>query len=136
MSAGQQALIGDAAGAVATITLHADTYTTVEEGFAAEAVFTLSPDGTATGIFGGSYPTYTYRDGDIAANYEVKATLTSGTFTSGTAGSWLNLGSEREWTARQTVVGTKTVTATFDIRKVGTTTVLGTASITLTATVN
>jgi hypothetical protein len=136
MSAGQQALIATAGGAIATITLHNDTYTTIEEGFTAEAIFTLSPDGTATGLFGGSFQNYTYRDGDIAANYEVKATLTSGTFTTGTAGSWLNLATEREWTARQTTVGTKTTTATFEIRKVGTTTILATATITLTATVN
>jgi len=70
-----------------------------------------------------------------ADRYECFATITSGTLTTGTTGSWLALSSARSWEKEQTVIGSSTVVFTLDIRLIGTTTVLATASITLTAEV-
>lgn len=36
------------------------------------------------------------------ANYDIKVTLNSGSLTSGTTGSWLNLGSSQTWTTTST----------------------------------
>lgn len=68
-----------------------------------------------------------------AANYECKATLVSGSLTSGTTGSWLALTTSRAWSVSQSTTGTKTATISVEIRKVGTTTVLDTATITVEA---
>ena len=52
----------------------------------------------------------------------------------GTSGSWLNMGTTRQWTIQDSggVVGLTTCTGTFEIREVGTTTVLASCDITLT----
>ena len=70
-----------------------------------------------------------------AANYECYVTVTSGTLTTGTTGSWLALSSTNEWKVERATVGLKTCTFTVDIRKVGTGTVLDSATITINATV-
>ena len=64
-------------------------------------------------------------------NYDVRATIVSGTFTSGTAGSWLNLGTTRSWSRNATIGNIQTVTADFEIRNATTLVVLATAQITL-----
>lgn len=68
-----------------------------------------------------------------AANYECFATLSSGTLSSGTTGSWLALTSSRSWTRNQSTNGTSTAVIVVQIRKTGTSTVLDTATITLEA---
>jgi hypothetical protein len=68
-----------------------------------------------------------------ASQYEVRATLTSGTFTSGTAGSWLALTSTRTWTTQQVSLGSKTTSATIEIRNATTLAIVATGSITLLA---
>lgn len=70
-----------------------------------------------------------------ASSYEALVTVTSGSLSSGTSGSWLALSSTRDWTVTRTSVGTNTCTFTVDIRKVGTTTVLDSATITIEAEV-
>jgi len=70
-----------------------------------------------------------------AANYEVYATLVSGTLSSGTTGSWLPLSTTRSWSRSRGTSGFTYAQITVDIRLIGTTTVLGTASIGLSATV-
>ena len=76
-------------------------------------------------------------DGVAADAYECQATVTAGALTSGTAGSWLALTSDREWEVTRTndVLGTDTCTFTLEIRRIGTTVVLNSASITLNAEV-
>ncbi len=68
-----------------------------------------------------------------ASNFECYATLSSGTLSSGTTGSWLALTSERSWTRNRSTTGTSTAVIVVEIRKVGTSTVLDTATITLEA---
>lgn len=70
-----------------------------------------------------------------ASKYEAMATVTSGTLTTGTTGSFISCAASPTWTrAATTTVGSPfEAIITVDIRLIGTTTVLTTASITLTA---
>lgn len=67
--------------------------------------------------------------------YECRVTVTSGTLSSGTSGSWLSLGSTQTWTRTRSGIGSNAVTFTVEIRDANTLTVLDTATVTLTATV-
>lgn len=56
---------------------------------------------------------------DSFANYEVRATLNSGGLTSGTTGSWLNLGTTRSWACKDNIAGgggTMDANLTIEIR--------------------
>jgi len=68
----------------------------------------------------------------------IRATLTSGTFTSGTVGSWLQLNTNRTWRTQFTsAFGSKTTTATFDLATdSGGTNIVQTVSVTLEAVVD
>jgi len=68
-------------------------------------------------------------------NYEARWTNTSGTLSSGTAGSWQALSSTRTWAVSQSGVGSKTCTGDLEIRRTADTVVVATKSITLTAQV-
>lgn len=72
--------------------------------------------------------------GTNAGDYEVFATLNSGTL-SGTFGSWLNLGSNRGWSATRLTLGTTSGNFDIQIRRVVDSVVMDSATITLTATV-
>lgn len=67
--------------------------------------------------------------------YEVFATLTSGTLSTGTTGSWLSLSTNRTW-SRASTGGLQSATLTIQIRDVATLTVQATATISLSATAN
>lgn len=66
--------------------------------------------------------------------YEARATVTSGSLTSGTTGTWLALGTSRQWTLSTIFVGTVSCVFTIEIRNATSLTILSTATITLTAT--
>lgn len=68
-----------------------------------------------------------------AGNYEVLATIVSGTLTSGTTGSWLALTSDRTWSKTVNSPSVGTCVFTVDIRRVGTSTILDSATISITA---
>jgi hypothetical protein len=69
-----------------------------------------------------------------ASNYEVLITVTSGSTPTGSpVGSWTSLSVSLEWGLSVGAGGFDTSTFTAQIRKTGTTTVLATATITLTA---
>jgi hypothetical protein len=73
----------------------------------------------------------------FASDYEVYATLVSGSLTGGTTGAWLSLGTTRDWYVQETAnFGTEAATLSFDVRKIGTTTVLDTWTINIEATVD
>lgn len=114
-----------------------DRTVTDNDATAPSAQYRLQTDGqvrTSTVSGGLAFPeTWIEPTSAAGSAYEVRATVTSGTFTSGTAGSWLSLGSIRNWTCDQATDGTKTVTATFEIRNATSLAVLTTATITLTA---
>ena len=89
-----------------------------------------------TGV-GSASPAYTQREqwDNIPAtvgDYEIYATYTGDT-PSGTFGSWLNLGTTRTWLLTASPGSTLSAILSVDIRKVGTGTVLASATINLTA---
>lgn len=73
----------------------------------------------------------------IGANsdYEARATVLSGSLSSGTTGSWLALSTTREWARARTTVGTASCSFTLEIRKVSDGQIVDTATITLDAEV-
>lgn len=73
--------------------------------------------------------------GGSAGDFEVFINVTSGSLSSGTAGSWVNLGSTQTWTRARTGPGVATCIFTVTIRDVATQTTQATATVTLTATV-
>jgi hypothetical protein len=73
--------------------------------------------------------------GGGAPNYECQATVTSGSLSSGTAGSWLPLTSTQTWSRVSGAINnTFTVIFTLDIRRASDHVVVATATITLKAT--
>ena len=72
-----------------------------------------------------------------AANYEVRAVQLSDLPTSGVVNQWLSLGGSvpRDWTMTRSVPGTSEAELGISIRRIGTTTTLGFAKVTLRATV-
>lgn len=71
--------------------------------------------------------------GAAGANYEVRASIVSGSLTSGTTGSWLALSSTRTWALTQSSIGSSTCVLTIEIRNATSLAVLDSATITLTA---
>lgn len=67
------------------------------------------------------------------AAYECRATILSGSLSSGTAGSWLPLSADEEWGRAQTTNGTSQCVFTLEIRNTATLLVLATVTITLDA---
>lgn len=72
-----------------------------------------------------------------ASSYDVRATVVSGSVTSGTTGSWLNLGTTREWTRQNTldIESSQQVVLTIELSLAGAATPIDSATVTLTATV-
>ena len=69
-----------------------------------------------------------------ASNYEAFVTITSGYLDAGPTGSWVALNVSRQWFVSEASSGnSRTCTFTVQIRKIGTTTVLDTATISLEA---
>lgn len=53
--------------------------------------------------------------GSVGGDYWVRCTVTLGTLTSGTSGSWLDTATAPEWARTRTTVGTSAVTITLEI---------------------
>lgn len=101
----------------------------------ATATFQLTSGGAAAGApaFSGD-DSYNWLTGGTPGDYEVRITMTVGTVSSGpAAGSWWNLGTTRTWVATRTVNGSKVCEFLAEIRAVGTTTILASATIGLEA---
>jgi hypothetical protein len=104
----------------------------------AAAVYTLQNDGDIEATTG----TNTISDvgdwinprGAAGNTYEARATVTSGSLSSGTTGSWLALGTTRTWTL-QAVPGVGVLQAVFtlEIRRASDAIVVDSATITLEA---
>jgi len=68
-----------------------------------------------------------------AINYDVLVTVTAGTLSSGTSGTWVSLSTTQTWTRTATIGTNSLCTFTVEIRRTGTTTVLDSATISLEA---
>lgn len=105
-------------------------------GTSANAEYRLGSDGVAYTRTGtnsytsvGNWCTPT----SLAGDFEVLATPTTGTTSSGTTGSWLALTSTQTWAVTANIGATKSCTMTVEVRRVGETTTLDTATITFEA---
>jgi hypothetical protein len=127
------ALIFAASGRSAVLSLpNTDTSTAVTDfPVVATAVYRLQNTGSTVSDTSAPWVV----PGDAAPNYDVKATIVSGAVSTGTIGSWLNLGTTRSWTVSQNGAGENSATITVQIAYTGTTTVLDQVEVTLTATV-
>jgi hypothetical protein len=76
---------------------------------------------------------FTWLTGDVASNYEIRATILTGTFTSGTVGSWVPF--SQSWTVSRSSLGRKACTALFEIRSAAGGPAITNKTITLRATV-
>lgn len=81
---------------------------------------------------------YTWMNGGTAANYDIRATIVSGTVTTGTTGSWLSLSGGQSWSKTRTsnLAGTDTVVLTIEIRDASTLSVLDSGTVQLDAVVD
>lgn len=99
----------------------------------ATATFSVTSGGTATNTGAAGQ---TWLLSGAAGDYDVRATLASGSSPTGSAlATWHDCGTTRSWTLTQTTVGLNTCTLTVEIRNGTTLAVLATATITITAEV-
>jgi hypothetical protein len=141
MSGIQMALMGAGGSAPVTISITDQNISDVDA-TAAYAYYFLTAGGLVQSSTqsGGSSPTTLETwctPTSAAANYEVFIDVTSGALSGGSgSGSWLALSSTRNWYVDNTVSGTfNECIFTVEIRQIGTTTVLDSATITLYAEV-
>lgn len=116
----------------ASVTLNSDTYLRPTN----TASITIDADGNVYATAGGAPSLqYAWLLSGLASSVEVRCTVLSGTFTAGTTGSWLGLGSDRTW-ERSWPGGMSAVTAvgTFELRDARTQVVLVSVNIALSAT--
>lgn len=105
-------------------------------GSPAAAVYRVDSDGSDYKVVNGTATVLTnwVIPASAAGGYEVFATLASGALTSGTTGSWLTTTSDQSWSCIATFSGgSVTATLNFQVRAVGTTTVLDTWTVSLDA---
>lgn len=105
----------------------------------AVAIYRISYDGKVYENTNGSYTELEQWCTPTTASggYEARATVTSGTLTSGSSGTWNDLASPNtpEWSVEETVyLATKSCTFTLDIRTKTGNTIVASATITIEAT--
>jgi len=103
----------------------------------ATATYTIDNDGTVRNHNLTNLETWLGGTGGVASNYEVRATLTSGTTpTSGTLNSWMSCGTDRSWSNTNNAQDGSTITSTMtvEIRESATGVVKDSASIIINAT--
>lgn len=126
-----------------TVTLAGGSYTDSElDPGTAQCGIRLGTDGTATNTrsaIGNQAISGEWArpiDAGNGALYEARVTVTSGTLTAGTTGSWLALSSQRDWYVERSTLGSKACTFTLEIRRVSDSVVVASASYTITATIS
>lgn len=128
------ALRGGRGGVLGTLSISNGGYEDIASApSSATAVFTLVSDGTTASNVGAE-PNWLL--GSTSGSlYECRATLGSGTLSTGTAGSWLPLSSNRGWGVSRASLGSKSCSFLLEIGLAGANVALDSASITLTAEV-
>lgn len=127
-------LIFAGAGQAATLSLPTTDTATAETDYPtiATATYSLSSTGAITSDTGGVWLT----PASLSGNYDVRATVQSGSLSTGTVGSFENLGTTRTWTLSRNTVGGSGAVVLFEICATGTTSpVLDQVTVTFTATV-
>jgi len=118
------------------IALAETTIDVTNTGATASAAFRLATDGEVKrSINGAAYAKIdtwvTPPTSALAALYECRATIVSGSLTSGTTGTWLPLNADQTWTLSRASTGALTVEMTLEIRLAATGTVMASATITM-----
>lgn len=107
----------------------------------ATSTYRISHNGNVYGIVNGGSPSLIEQwctPTSASSDYEVRATVVSGSLSAGTAGTWFSLGSPSvpEWSAQETTSGFTTYCVlTIEIRTVVGAVVVDSATITLETTV-
>ena len=138
MSGAVLSLLGNSGGAASAVTITVDpaTITGINIGLTASAQYQLNSSGNAFEIINGGGATLLYAwcvPAAQAANYEVYASLVSGSLSGGSSATdtWLALTTTRNWLV--STVTLQYATLNVGIRRVGTTTILASADIELAA---
>ena len=138
MSGAVLSLLGTSGGAASAVTITVDpaTITGINIGLTASAQYQLNSSGGAFESINGGAPTLLYNwcvPASQAANYEVYASLVSGSLSGGSSATdtWLALTSTRNWLVSTTTL--QYATLNVGIRRIGTTTILAAADIELAA---
>lgn len=113
-----------------------DQYITKFHRGAATASYVVANNGTVQNHAAAVLETWLNGSGGSVGNYEVRATVTSGSVTSGTTGSWLSCSTSRTWSVLNSAADNSTLTAvmTVEIRLASSGVVQDSATITLEAT--
>lgn len=98
----------------------------------ATASYSIANNGNVTSS-SGTLEAWLIGTGGAVANYEVMATVISGTLTSGTTDTWLNCATTRTWAKSNSAGNNSTVTVVLSVSIRAGSTVLDTAFITLNA---
>ena len=98
----------------------------------ATATWSMNSGGTVSGTAIGSY---TWLNTGAAGDYELRATVTSGSLSTGASGIWQSLSSTRTWTRKRSGVGNSVCTVKIEVRAVATGLIVATATINLDAEV-
>lgn len=100
------------------------------------ASFTMNSNGTYSSVGNLSSVSGTWQTGTgTGSSYDVRVTLITGTFSSGTTGTWVSLSTTRSWSCVQSSPGFKYTNATLEIRDASTLAVLATSDLTVQASV-
>lgn len=86
---------------------------------------------SGTGISG-----YTWLVSGVNSDYQIQATLVSGSITSGTFGTWQTLSTTRTWSLTRTIIGTTTGIVDFECRRVSDSVVIASWTVNFEATVD
>jgi hypothetical protein len=86
---------------------------------------------------GGSINQYTWQGNGTASQYDIRATVTSGTVSGSATATWLNLASSVQWSCIRTenLTGTTTAVLTVEIRDASTLALVASGTVTLQAVV-
>jgi hypothetical protein len=104
-------------------------------GATATAGYRVNTDGFDYQGLNGTYSALTQwvTPSSQGGNYEVYATVSSGTLTTGTTGSWLATSGNPTWTRTRPTLGSSVVVLSMQVRATGSVTVLDTWTVTLEA---
>jgi hypothetical protein len=135
MSGIQMALMG--AGGVSDVVNFSDEYVVSSNSSPATAAYRVNTNGFDYEGIQGTFTVLTQwvTPSSAGANYEVFATVSSGSVTTGTTGSWVATSGSPTWTrtAGTPGAGAQIVVLSMQVRAVGSATVLDTWTVTLEA---
>lgn len=128
MSGIQMALLGAVGDRVDFIDANV---TATRAGAGASAAYQINTNGSDYQIVNGTSTVLTQwvTPTTSGGNYEVFATLTGGSLSSGTTGSWVATSTSPQWTRTQAVVGSSDATLSMQVRATGSSTVLDTWTV-------